>query len=70
MKRAIDLIPTSVTRPERCEDYRTSHYRNDTSTTDKRCVRSGRFLVDRKHYCKPHAGVKALEILMEIEENE
>lgn len=63
MYRAVDLKPGVLIYYQRCETIRTSHYRNDTSETDKRCVRSSRYLIDGKYYCKPHAGVKALEIL-------
>lgn len=60
------ILPERVSLP-RCEAIRSTNYYNDTSTTNKRCVRHSRYKIDGKHYCKPHASVKALEILLEAQ---
>ena len=48
----------------RCDAIRTNHYANDTPDTNKRCKKYSTIAIDGKNYCRPHAGVKALEILM------
>ena len=39
------------------------HY--DTSKDDSQCLRGARYLIDGIYFCKPHASVRALEILLE-----
>ena len=63
MYRATDLKPKVPIHLQRCEAKRKTLYSNDTSETNKRCVRFSRYIIDGKYYCKPHAGVRALEIL-------
>jgi len=54
---------------KRCETIRVTTYYTDTSKTNKRCVRYGRFIINDKHYCKSHAGQVALNILLNTSNN-
>lgn len=50
-----------------CEAAREGKYGNDTPQTDRQCVFTAKYLVDGKRLCTRHAGVAALRILMQGE---
>lgn len=48
----------------RCEAERGNTYCNDTPDTDKQCKHSSMYIIGGKHYCKRHAQIKALDLLL------
>jgi len=65
MTEILDLVHPEIRLiMERCQAQRKANYRSDTAETNKQCERFSSYRIDGKYYCKPHASIAALEILM------
>lgn len=59
--KIIDLKPREATVVlTRCCVTRSNVYYNDTPKTDKQCAFRGVIRIDKKHYCRKHAGIYLL----------
>ena len=64
----IKQLYTEPTKQPRCQALRKTTYCYDKinpEDTDKQCKRNSKFMIDKILYCKRHAEIKALEILLE-----
>lgn len=55
--------PKPVNLPQ-CDAIRQERYANDRPETDRRCRNTASIAISGKNYCRKHAGVVALSILL------
>jgi len=66
MTKIVDLTPEVKISP-RCATQRKSIYYNDKPSTDKQCTLKARYIINGKPLCSRHAGIAAIEILLQQE---
>lgn len=63
----IKSLYTETAKQPRCQALRATTYYYDKinpEATDKQCKRNSKFKIDKAFYCKRHAEIRALKILL------